>query len=122
MSLYHTNRSLFTTNQNKLANQASTLVSDVVTPTTTTRQPVAVSIARIAQFDVTEFMQGRVDLAGGRFLFLSKTEPLTDLFGDPCPGRNKCLVLHYEILGTEGKAEALESDHRLLTPISISCT
>lgn len=67
-------------------------------------------------------MQGRVDLAGGQYLFLSKTEPLIDLFGDPCPGRDKTVVLHYEILGTEGKAEAQESDGRLLTPVSISCT
>lgn len=67
-------------------------------------------------------MQGRVDLAGGKHLFLSKEESLVDLFGDPCPGRDKCLMLHYEILGTEGKVDGLESDGRLLTPISISCT
>lgn len=74
------------------------------------------------QIDVTEFMQGRVDLADGKYLYLSKKEPLADLFGDPCPGRDKCLVLRYEIVGTEGRAEAVESDGRLLTPISISCT
>ncbi|CAN0378303.1 unnamed protein product, partial [Laminaria digitata] len=67
-------------------------------------------------------MQGRVDLADGKYLYLSKEEPLSDLFGDPCPGRDKCLMLHYEILGSEGKAESVESDDRLLTPISISCT
>lgn len=67
-------------------------------------------------------MQGRVDLAGGQYLFLSMGEPLAELFGDPCPGRDKTVVLQYEILGTEGKAEAQESDGRLLTPISISCT
>lgn len=75
-----------------------------------------------AQFDVTEFMQGRVDLAEGKYLFLSKEEHLSGLFGDPCPGRDKCLMLHYEILGSEGKAESVESDDRLLTPINISCT
>ncbi|CAM9410853.1 unnamed protein product [Ectocarpus sp. 13 AM-2016] len=74
------------------------------------------------KMDVTEFMQGRVDLADGKYLFMSRKEPLTDLFGDPCPGRDKCLVLRYEIVGTEGRAEAIESDGRLLTPISISCT
>ncbi|CAN0150103.1 unnamed protein product, partial [Pylaiella littoralis] len=74
------------------------------------------------KIDVTEFMQGRVDLADGKYLYLSKKEPLADLFGDPCPGRDKCLVLRYEIVGTEGRAEAVESDGRLLTPISISCT
>lgn len=67
-------------------------------------------------------MQGRVDLTGGQYLFLSRSEPLVELFGDPCPGRDKCLVLHYEILGTEGRAEAQESDSRLLAPINISCT
>ncbi|CBJ33660.1 hypothetical protein Esi_0545_0009 [Ectocarpus siliculosus] len=74
------------------------------------------------KMDVTEFMQGRVDLADGKYLFMSRKEPLTDLFGDPCPGRDKCLVIRYEIVGTEGRAEAIESDGRLLTPISISCT
>lgn len=74
------------------------------------------------QFDVTEFMQGRVDLTEGSHLFVSKTEALRDLFGDPCPGRDKSLVLHYEVLGTEGRAEAQESDGRLLTPVDISCT
>ncbi|CAM9967797.1 unnamed protein product [Ectocarpus sp. 4 AP-2014] len=74
------------------------------------------------KMDVTEFMQGRVDLADGEYLFVSRKEPLTDLFGDPCPGRDKCLVLRYEVVGTEGRAEAIESDGRLLTPISISCT
>lgn len=67
-------------------------------------------------------MQGRVDLAEGKYLFLSKEEQLSELFGDPCPGRDKCLMLHYEILGSEGKAESVESDDRLLTPINISCT
>ena len=67
-------------------------------------------------------MQGRVDLAGGKYLLLSKKEPLVDLFGDPCPGRDKVVMLHYEILGTEGKAEAQECDGRLVSPISISCT
>lgn len=76
----------------------------------------------ISQIDVTEFMQGRVDLAGGKYLYMSRNEPLTNLFGDPCPGREKCLVLQYEIVGTEGRAEAVESDGKLLTPISISCT
>ncbi|CAN0301177.1 unnamed protein product [Scytosiphon promiscuus] len=74
------------------------------------------------KIDVTEFMQGRVDLAEGKYLFMSRKEPLTDLFGDPCPGRDKCLVLRYEIVGTEGRVESVESDGRLLTPISISCT
>lgn len=67
-------------------------------------------------------MQGRVELAGGRYLFLSKTENLAEIFGDPCPGREKRLTLHYEILGTEGKVEAGESDGHLLAPISISST
>eukprot|EP00903_Cladosiphon_okamuranus_P020991 g19283.t1 len=74
------------------------------------------------KIDVTEFMQGRVDLADGKYLFMSRKESMTDLFGDPCPGRDKCLVLRYEIVGTEGRVEAVESDGRLLTPISISCT
>ena len=78
--------------------------------------------SRMPQFDVTEFMQGRVDQGGGRYLFLSKNENLTKLFGDPCPGREKCLTIHYEILGTEGKVEALESDGHLITPVSISST
>lgn len=86
-----------------------------------TPEPAASSNRR-GQFDVTEFMQGRVDLAGGTHLFISKTEDLVGLFGDPCPGRDKSLVMQYEVLGTEGKAEAQESDGRLLTPISISCT
>lgn len=88
-----------------------------------TQESLAVLLPKqMPQFDVTEFMQGRIDLAGGRYLFLPKTERLADLFGDPCPGREKCLLLHYEILGTEGKVEALESDNRLLSPVSISST
>ncbi|CAM9373295.1 unnamed protein product, partial [Choristocarpus tenellus] len=73
-------------------------------------------------FDVTELMQGRVDLAGGEYLLISREESLVDLFGDPCPGRIKELSIHYEILGTEGRVDALESDNHLLTPVNISST
>ncbi|CAM9227856.1 unnamed protein product [Chrysoparadoxa australica] len=67
-------------------------------------------------------MRSKVQEAGGEFLHLPRKQMLSDLFGDPCPGKIKQLVIQYEVLGTEGRAEALESAGKLTTPISISST
>lgn len=40
-------------------------------------------------FDVTESVQGRLDLARGKLLEILSTEPVRPAFGDPCFGVNK---------------------------------
>ena len=41
--------------------------------------------------EVTEILQGLVDMNGGSYLFISGAASITDLLGDPCPGYKKDL-------------------------------
>lgn len=49
--------------------------------------------------DVTEIVQGFVDLLGGSYLDISALTPLNTLFSDPCPGYLKDLCVEYDISG-----------------------
>jgi len=52
--------------------------------------------------DVTERMQGMVDLAGGSYLSISPSVSIGGLLGDPCPGYTKDLLISYDIGGRTG--------------------
>jgi hypothetical protein len=55
--------------------------------------------------DVTEVVQGAVDLLGGSYLSISRMRLLYPLLGDPCPGYTKDLRIEYEIFGRTGRIE-----------------
>jgi len=52
--------------------------------------------------DVTEIVQGFVDLMGGSYLNLSPQSSVSQMFGDPCPGYTKDLRIEYEVSGRNG--------------------
>lgn len=54
-------------------------------------------------YDVTEIVQGLVDVNGGSFLTISNQQSLFKFFGDPCPGYTKDLRVQYEMTGRWGK-------------------
>jgi len=54
-------------------------------------------------FDVTEYLQARVDDGGGNYLEIRSDEALADVLGDPCAGVSKTLVVEYEVLGRHGQ-------------------
>ena len=56
-----------------------------------------------ASFDVRDALQYRVDVNEGKFLEVSRQEDLRRIFGDPCRGRPKHLVIAYEIRGKRGE-------------------
>lgn len=61
--------------------------------------PKGVSSTGRMSFDVTEIIQGLLDLGGGSHFVLTSTEQMGPLFGDPCPGYPKELRVEFEILG-----------------------
>lgn len=73
-------------------------------------------------FDVTDVLQSRVHLAKGRSVVLKRHEDLTELFGEPCAGRAKCLTIEYEIMGKAGEFYEYELDGKLQNTISIEAS
>jgi hypothetical protein len=53
--------------------------------------------------EVTEQIQGLADIHGGAYVELDTNRSMTDLFGDPCPGYPKDLLVEYDIAGLSGK-------------------
>ena len=70
-------------------------------------------------YEVTEFIQGLVDLKGGSHLFFSEKNILTPFFGDPCPGYPKELRIEFEILGRCGSETRKETQGHLIKDINI---
>ena len=64
--------------------------------------------------EVTEVLQGLVDLNGGSYLFISGAASIIDLLGDPCPGYKKDLKVSYDISGREGREMYYECGGHLL--------
>ena len=52
--------------------------------------------------EVTEVVQGLVDMVGGSYLSISYMASAKRYFGDPCPGYPKDLRIKFEIAGREG--------------------
>ena len=53
-------------------------------------------------YEVTEILQGLIDLGGGSYFSISQPTPITPLLGDPAPGYPKELRLEYELRGRNG--------------------
>ena len=71
-------------------------------------------------FDVTEILQSRVDSTNGRYCMISHREDLVKMFGEPCQGRSKQLVIEYEIAGKHGELYEYEIGGRLAKEISLA--
>ena len=70
-------------------------------------------------YDVTEKVQGLVDLSGGSYLLMSHNTPVARYFGDPCPGYVKELFIMYDIDGRSGSALQDETNGFLRRRISV---
>jgi hypothetical protein len=70
-------------------------------------------------YDVTEKVQGLVDLSGGSYLLMSNNTPVARYFGDPCPGYVKELFIMYDIDGRSGNALQSETNGFLRRRISV---
>ena len=64
--------------------------------------PRGLSAVGRMSYEVTEIIQGFVDLQGGNYLDISAQIPMKKLFGDPCPGYPKDLRIAYEVSGRSG--------------------
>lgn len=70
-------------------------------------------------FDVKEALQYRIDSTNGRYCAITQREDLAELFGNPCQGRSKHLVLEYEIAGKAGELYEYEVGGHLAKDISL---
>lgn len=70
-------------------------------------------------YNVTEHIQGLIDLNGGSYIHISANTPLTRIFGDPCAGYVKDLLVEYDISGRSGTATVAEMRGRLKTELNI---
>lgn len=70
-------------------------------------------------FDVKDALQYRLDSTNGRYCAISHLEDLTDIFGEPCQGRAKHLVIEYEIMGKAGELYEYEINGRLAKDINL---
>ena len=73
-------------------------------------------------FDVTEYLQARIDDGGGNYLEIRSDEVLADVLGDPCAGVSKTLVVHYEVLGRQGQVKQLEARGKLQHAVELAST
>jgi hypothetical protein len=76
------------------------------------------STGRMA-YNVTENIQGLVDLNGGSYIHISPNTPLTRIFGDPCLGYTKDLCVEFDIGGRASVVTVAEMRGRLKTPLFI---
>lgn len=76
------------------------------------------STGRMA-YNVTENIQGLVDLNGGSYIHISPQTPLSRIFGDPCEGYTKDLCVEFDISGRNGVATVAEMRGRLKIPLNI---
>lgn len=53
-------------------------------------------------FDILELIQGLLDVSGGSYLKITTLQPISQIFGDPCPGYTKDMRLEFEVLSTRG--------------------
>jgi hypothetical protein len=54
-------------------------------------------------FDVQELIQGLVDVGGGSYLNITSMQPISPIFGDPCPGYPKDMRIEFEVMSTFGE-------------------
>jgi hypothetical protein len=72
--------------------------------------------------DITENVQGLVDMNGGSFLSINVYTPLKRLFGDPCEGYTKDLYIEFDVNGRTGYITGVESEHHLKSDMIIETT
>ncbi|KAJ8601585.1 hypothetical protein CTAYLR_005246 [Chrysophaeum taylorii] len=77
------------------------------------------SIKGRGSFDVRDALQYRVDSTHGKSCVISAFEDLTKLFGEPCAGRAKHLVVEYEIAGKAGELYEYEIGGKLAKDINL---
>ena len=65
--------------------------------------PKGVSTTGRMCYEVTEYLQGLIDLGGGSFLSIPENTLMSHLFGDPCPGYHKELRIEFELSGRSGE-------------------
>ena len=68
-------------------------------------------------YDVTEILQGLIDLGGGSYFKIDQPTPITPLLGDPAPGYPKELRLEYELRGRSGVEIRNEAHGHLTRPL-----
>ena len=68
-------------------------------------------------YDVTEILQGLIDLGGGSYFKIDQPTPITPLLGDPAPGYPKELRLEYELRGRSGVEIRNEAQGFLTRPL-----
>ena len=68
-------------------------------------------------YEVTEILQGLIDLGGGSYFSISQPTPITPLLGDPAPGYPKELRLEYELRGRNGIEIRNEAQGYLTKPL-----
>jgi hypothetical protein len=68
---------------------------------------------------VTEHVRGLVDLNDGQYLHIPKELSLVSLFGEPCEGRLKDLVIEYEVDGSIGSLKMHVRHGYLATDMSV---
>lgn len=68
-------------------------------------------------YDVTEILQGLIDLGGGSYFKVDQATTMTPLLGDPAPGYPKELRLEYELRGRSGIEIRTEAQGHLTKPL-----